>query len=65
MFLWLYPHRVVVVVVVVVVVLCRETMCYGFALVSLHSKALHVTMFVRVCEHRVLEIVRASEYVVS
>lgn len=30
------PHRAVA-VTVVVVVLCRETICYGFALVSLHG----------------------------
>lgn len=32
-----------------------ETVCYGFALVSLLGRALCVIVFVRVCEHRVLE----------
>lgn len=42
-----------------------ETICYGFALVPPHDKALRVIMFVHVCEHRVLGTVRASESVVS
>ena len=42
-----------------------ETICCGFALVPPHDKALRVVMFVRVCEHRVLQTVRASESVVS
>lgn len=45
--------------------LCRETICYGFALVSLYNEALCVIMFVSVCEHRVLGTVCASESVVS
>ena len=39
----------------VAAVWCRETIRYGFALVSLLGKALCVTVFMRVCEHRVLE----------
>lgn len=45
--------------------LCRETICYGFALVSLHNEAPCVIMFVSVCEPRVLGTVYASESVVS
>lgn len=45
--------------------LYRETICYGFALVSLYNEALCVIMFVSVCEHRVLGTVCASESVVS
>ena len=39
----------------VAAVRCRETIRYGFALVSVLGKALCVTVFMRVCEHRVLE----------
>lgn len=42
-------------VMVAAAVPCRETIRYGFALVSLLGKALCVTVLMRVCEHRVLE----------
>lgn len=56
---------VAVAMVAMVVALCRETICYGFALVFPHNKALFVIMFVCVCERCVLETVRASESVES
>ena len=41
-------------VVVAVAVPCRETIRYGFVLVSLLGEALCVTVLMCVCEHRVL-----------
>lgn len=57
------PHRAVA-VAEVVVVLCRETICYGFALASLHGTAC-VCLCLCVSVSTACWKLRASECVVS